>query len=166
MAKRALITGITGQDGSYLAELLLENGYEVFGMIRRSSAPNVGRIEHLLDRVTLKPAETFKSVLPSKMFEAMAAGKPIVLAVEGEARDLLERAEAGLPVPPGNAVALARAVAQLAQRPALREQFGSSGCAFVAREFNRAVWADRYLDILADASHSSAAPSTFAVSPR
>jgi GDPmannose 4,6-dehydratase len=57
MAKRALITGITGQDGSYLAELLLENGYEVFGMIRRSSAPNVGRIEHLLDRVTLKPAD-------------------------------------------------------------------------------------------------------------
>src|ERR1700741_150663 len=57
MAKRALITGITGQDGSYLAELLLENGYEVFGMVRRSSAPNLRRIKHLLDRVTLKPAD-------------------------------------------------------------------------------------------------------------
>jgi GDPmannose 4,6-dehydratase len=57
MAKRALITGITGQDGSYLAELLLENGYEVFGMVRRSSAPNLWRIAHLLDRVTLKPAD-------------------------------------------------------------------------------------------------------------
>jgi GDPmannose 4,6-dehydratase len=57
MAKRALITGITGQDGSYLAELLLEEGYEVFGMVRRSSAPNLWRIEHLLDRVTLKPAD-------------------------------------------------------------------------------------------------------------
>ncbi len=57
MAKRALITGITGQDGSYLAELLLEQGYEVYGMIRRSSSPNVGRIEHLLDRITLKPAD-------------------------------------------------------------------------------------------------------------
>jgi GDPmannose 4,6-dehydratase len=56
-AKRALITGITGQDGSYLAELLLEKGYEVVGMIRRSSAPNVWRIEHLLDRITLKPAD-------------------------------------------------------------------------------------------------------------
>jgi GDPmannose 4,6-dehydratase len=55
--KRALITGITGQDGSYLAELLLEKGYEVFGMVRRSSAPNLWRIEHLLDRVTLKPAD-------------------------------------------------------------------------------------------------------------
>ena len=57
MAKRALITGITGQDGSYLAELLLEQGYEVVGTVRRSSAPNLWRIEHLLERVTLKPAD-------------------------------------------------------------------------------------------------------------
>src|SRR5713226_8327069 len=57
LVKRALITGITGQDGSYLAELLLEQGYEVFGMVRRSSAPNNWRIEHLLDRLTLKPAD-------------------------------------------------------------------------------------------------------------
>ena len=57
MKRRALITGITGQDGSYLAELLLEKGYEVFGMIRRLSAPNSWRIEHLADRVTLKPAD-------------------------------------------------------------------------------------------------------------
>jgi GDPmannose 4,6-dehydratase len=57
MAKRALITGITGQDGSYLAELLLEKGYDVVGTVRRSSAPNYWRIEHLLDRITLKPAD-------------------------------------------------------------------------------------------------------------
>ena len=57
MAKRALITGITGQDGSYLAELLLEKGYEVFGMTRRSSAPNFWRIEHLLDRIEIRPAD-------------------------------------------------------------------------------------------------------------
>jgi GDPmannose 4,6-dehydratase len=57
MARRALITGITGQDGSYLAELLLEQGYEVIGMVRRQSTPNVSRIEHLLDRITLKPAD-------------------------------------------------------------------------------------------------------------
>ncbi len=45
--KRALITGITGQDGSYLAELLLEKGYEVHGIIRRSSSFNTGRIDHI-----------------------------------------------------------------------------------------------------------------------
>jgi GDPmannose 4,6-dehydratase len=56
-AKRALITGITGQDGSYLAELLLEKGYAVHGIVRRASAPNLSRIEHLLDRVTIHPAD-------------------------------------------------------------------------------------------------------------
>ena len=53
MSGRALITGVTGQDGSYLAELLLEKGYEVFGMTRRASTENVERIAHLVDRITL-----------------------------------------------------------------------------------------------------------------
>src|SRR6187431_1558683 len=57
MARRAIITGITGQDGSYLAELLLEKGYEVTGIVRRLSAPNYWRIEHLLDRISLRPAD-------------------------------------------------------------------------------------------------------------
>ena len=57
MVKRAIISGITGQDGSYLAELLLEKGYEVTGIVRRSSSPNMWRIEHLLDRVKLRPAD-------------------------------------------------------------------------------------------------------------
>ncbi|CAN5534458.1 GDP-mannose 4,6-dehydratase [soil metagenome] len=52
MARRALITGITGQDGSYLAELLLDKGYEVIGMVRRSSTVNFERIAHLQDRIT------------------------------------------------------------------------------------------------------------------
>jgi GDPmannose 4,6-dehydratase len=57
VAKRALITGITGQDGSYLTELLLEKDYEVTGVVRRSSAPNLWRISHLLDRIQLVPAD-------------------------------------------------------------------------------------------------------------
>jgi GDPmannose 4,6-dehydratase len=57
MAKTALITGITGQDGSYLAEFLLDKGYRVVGTVRRSSAPNLWRIEHLLDRIDLRPAD-------------------------------------------------------------------------------------------------------------
>jgi len=57
MSKRAIISGITGQDGSYLAELLLEKGYEVVGITRRLSAPNTGRIEHLLGRIELRPAD-------------------------------------------------------------------------------------------------------------
>jgi GDPmannose 4,6-dehydratase len=57
MSKRAIITGITGQDGSYLAELLLSKGYEVVGTVRRASAPNYWRIQHLLERITIKPAD-------------------------------------------------------------------------------------------------------------
>jgi GDPmannose 4,6-dehydratase len=57
MPRRALITGITGQDGSYLAELLLDKGYEVYGMVRRASTTNYWRIEHLLDRIQLRPAD-------------------------------------------------------------------------------------------------------------
>jgi GDPmannose 4,6-dehydratase len=57
MAKRALITGITGQDGSYLAELLLEKDYEVVGLVRRTSTVNLERIAHLGDRITLVPGD-------------------------------------------------------------------------------------------------------------
>jgi GDPmannose 4,6-dehydratase len=57
MAKRALITGITGQDGSYLAELLLDKGYEVYGVVRRASTTSSWRIEHVLDRIQLRPAD-------------------------------------------------------------------------------------------------------------
>jgi GDPmannose 4,6-dehydratase len=57
MSRRALITGITGQDGSYLAELLLGKGYEVVGVARRTSAPNLWRVAHLLDRIEIRPAD-------------------------------------------------------------------------------------------------------------
>lgn len=57
MRKTALIFGITGQDGSYLAEFLLERGYRVVGMVRRTSHPNLERIQHILDRVELLPGD-------------------------------------------------------------------------------------------------------------
>ena len=57
MSPRAVITGITGQDGAYLAELLLEKGYEVHGMVRRASTQNLDRIRHLRDRVVLHQAD-------------------------------------------------------------------------------------------------------------
>ena len=60
--RRALITGVTGQDGSYLAELLLEQGYEVVGVVRRSSTLNFERIAHIQDRMTLVPADLLDEV--------------------------------------------------------------------------------------------------------
>ena len=57
MAKRALITGITGQDGSYLAEFLLDKDYQVYGLVRRSSTINFERLAHLQDRIELLPGD-------------------------------------------------------------------------------------------------------------
>src|SRR5262249_56905711 len=60
--KRALITGITGQDGSYLAEFLLQQGYEVIGMLRRSSTVNCERIRHIQHRITLTTGDLLDEV--------------------------------------------------------------------------------------------------------
>lgn len=72
MSKRALITGITGQDGSYLAELLLDKGYEVYGLMRRAATPSTERIEHLLDRVDLLVGEMTDQ---TSLFDAMEASQ-------------------------------------------------------------------------------------------
>jgi GDPmannose 4,6-dehydratase len=74
MAKRsALITGITGQDGSYLAELLLEHGYDVHGMVRRASTEKFDRIEHIRDRITLHQGDLLDQ---RSLVDAMRAAKP------------------------------------------------------------------------------------------
>src|SRR5215813_5343092 len=71
--KRALVTGITGQDGSYLAELLLEKGYAVHGLVRRSSTERFERIEHLRDKVTLHQADLLDH---RSLVDALRAAKP------------------------------------------------------------------------------------------
>ncbi len=67
--KKALITGITGQDGSYLAELLLEKGYKVIGMVRRTSTENFERIAHLQDKITLKQADLLDQYSLTELLE-------------------------------------------------------------------------------------------------
>ena len=73
MARRALITGITGQDGSYLAELLLDKGYEVIGMVRRSSIVNYERIAHIQDRVRIVTGDLLDQV---SMIEILRTYRP------------------------------------------------------------------------------------------
>jgi GDPmannose 4,6-dehydratase len=69
----ALITGVTGQDGSYLAEFLLERGYEVYGLVRRSSTLNFERIQHVQDRLHLLPGDLLD---PNSLLEAIRAARP------------------------------------------------------------------------------------------
>jgi GDPmannose 4,6-dehydratase len=73
VAKRALITGITGQDGSYLAEFLLDKGYEVIGMVRRSSTVNFERIAHIQDQVQFAPGDLLDEV---SMIEILRTYRP------------------------------------------------------------------------------------------
>jgi GDPmannose 4,6-dehydratase len=73
VSKKALITGITGQDGSYLAEVLLDEGYEVHGMVRRSSTERFDRIEHLRDRITLHQGDLLDQ---RSLVDTLRAAKP------------------------------------------------------------------------------------------
>jgi GDPmannose 4,6-dehydratase len=82
MAKRALITGITGQDGSYLADHLLAQGYEVFGMVRRSSTETLGRVAHLQGRVAFLQADLLDQASLDKAVEDSAADEIYNLAAQ------------------------------------------------------------------------------------
>jgi glycosyltransferase involved in cell wall biosynthesis len=98
--------------------------------------------------VLLRADPLFETVLPSKMFEAMSAGRPIVLGVGGEARELLLGSEAGVAIPPDNAPALAAAIRSLRARPEDGEAMGRRGRAFVVANLSHDALASRYLEAL------------------
>lgn len=98
--------------------------------------------------VPLRRLDIFKKVLPSKIFELMGTGSPIICSVEGEAAALIRRAEAGLCIEPENADALVAALRQLRADPHLRAQFGAAGERFVKTHYLRTVLAERYVEAL------------------
>ena len=156
---RLLIVGDGAELGALragAAERRLTN-VQFTGLVPRAGIPSLLAASDIM-LVTLRPSPVFRTVLPSKMFEAMAAARPIVLGVEGEARETLLDAGAGIAIPPGDSAALADAVCTLARDPALRTQMGESGRAYVGREYSRRVWAGRYLALLEAVSAASAEP--------
>lgn len=86
MPKTALITGITGQDGSYLAELLLEKGYQVHGIVRRSSCSNTARIDHILDKITLHNGDLLDSASLFRIISAVQPDELYNLAAQSHVR--------------------------------------------------------------------------------
>ena len=156
---RVLIVG----DGAELdalrddAERRCLGNVRFMGLVPRERIPSLLAASDVM-LVTLRPSEVFRTVLPSKMFEAMAASRPIVLSVEGEARDTLLQAGAGIAVAPADHAALAEAVCTLARDPALRLTMGGSGARFVRSEFSRRVWAARYLGLLETVAVAATAP--------
>ena len=98
--------------------------------------------------VLLRKAELFSTVLPSKMLEVMACGRPVVLGVDGQARKILDQAQAGLFIKPEDPEALAQAVIDLYRDPVIRSRLGENGRRFVVKHYSREQKAQHYLRIL------------------
>jgi glycosyltransferase involved in cell wall biosynthesis len=99
--------------------------------------------------VPLRRSEVFKTAIPSKMFEAMAAGRPVILGVEGEAKEILLGAGAGIAVPPDDSEALADAILRLRQNAELARALGANGRRAVREKYSRRQQARAYLELLA-----------------
>ena len=102
--------------------------------------------------VTLKPLDIFRAALPTKMFESMGIGKPVVGALWGEAADLLERARCGVVVAPGDAAALHRAVVSLAGDPERARDMGRRGRDYVVEHYNRRTITVTLRELLVEAA--------------
>jgi glycosyltransferase involved in cell wall biosynthesis len=98
--------------------------------------------------VLLRKTDLFKTVIPSKIFEAMGMATPIILGVEGESRELVLEAGGGLTIEPENAAQLAAAVQRLADHPGEASALGQKGYDYVCANFDRRVLATRYVDVL------------------
>ncbi|GMU23984.1 MAG: glycosyltransferase WbuB [Phycisphaerae bacterium] len=96
----------------------------------------------------LKRLDTFKTVYPNKVFDYMAAERPVILGIDGVARQLIERAGAGIFVPPEDAAAFAAAVRDLADDPERGRRYAESGLAFVRAHYSREKLANDYLGVL------------------
>jgi len=98
--------------------------------------------------VHLKKSDIFKTVIPTKMLEFMSCARPVILGVDGLAREIVEEAQAGIFIEPGNAADLARAVITLLSNSRLREFFGRNGRRYVVQNYSRQQTARAYIDLL------------------
>jgi glycosyltransferase involved in cell wall biosynthesis len=111
---------------------------EVFSFLGRSD----------IALVLLKDAPVFRTVLPTKLLEAMAAGLPVILGVQGQALEILEAADCGVAITPEDADQLAEAVIRLKSDPHLRERLGGSGRRYIQENLTRSASSKRYIEEL------------------
>jgi len=98
--------------------------------------------------VLLKKSPVFETVIPTKMLEFMACARPVILAVDGQARSIVESSRSGIYTPPENADGLSNAILQLQQQPSLRQEMGKSGRNYIVQNLSRKRTADDYLSLL------------------
>ena len=92
----------------------------------------------------LKPIDLYKTTYPNKVFDYMAAGKPVLLAIDGVIRKVVEEAQAGIFVEPGNARSLAEAALWIKENPNQAEVMGNQGKTFVTQNFHRVKLAEKF----------------------
>lgn len=141
-----------GPEKPMLMELVKEKKLENVTFLPIQSKKDMPQIIASMDAtvVPLKKLDLFKGALPSKMFEALASELPIVLAVEGEAEELIKNAKAGIVVEPENEKSIAWAVLKLYEDRDLREELGRNGRDYVMKYFSREVITRRLEKILLD----------------
>lgn len=115
--------------------------------ISKDALPDFYSLSDLI-LVTLKNLQIFQHVIPSKIFEIMAMSRPIIISVNGESRNLVESAAAGIYSKPEDPIDLSRKIKRLYSDPGLQAELGKNGRKFVLKYFNRDMLADRYLDLI------------------
>lgn len=148
-----------GKDRPKLEELAREKGLS--NVLFAGSMPKRRMPEALaacdIGIAILQDIPMFRTTYPNKVFDYMAAGRPTVLAIDGVIRDVIEEADGGTFVPPGDAAALAEAIRRLARDPELRGRMGASARAFVEKGFHRDDQAELFVRSLEEARAGVAA---------
>ena len=150
---RPVIQFVLVGDGKEKSELMRQA--ERDGLANVLFLPSVGKLDmpEVLTAADacvaiLKPLDLYKTTYPNKVFDAMAAGKPVLLAIDGVIREVVDQAQAGIFCPPGDAVALADAVVQLEQDRASAKTMGENGRRYLSQHFSRARIAEDLIHLL------------------
>ena len=139
-----------GAEKKRMVEMAAQRGLtnvDFLGQLPRQNIPAIVSAADICV-VTLKKTDLFKTVIPTKLLEYMACERPVIVAVDGQARQILEDAQAGVFVPPEDSLALANAICDLAQNPERRRQMGANGRRYIMANLSRERTARKYIAVL------------------
>jgi colanic acid biosynthesis glycosyl transferase WcaI len=153
-----------GAEKEGLLRALRERGLQNVRVLDQQPREKVPAIIQASDvcLVLLKKAGVFETVIPTKMLEFMSCARPVILAVDGQARRIIDSANAGLFVPPEDSAALEQAIRQMHCSAALRERLGRNGRKYIIENLSREETARKYIDVLRTVIHRRSALHTLA----
>lgn len=140
----------SGKDKSHLQELAQKRGLKNLLFLPPVPKSEMSQVLAGADAclAILKPIELYKTTYPNKVFDYMAAGRPVILAIDGVIREVVESAQAGLYVPPGQPPALAQAIEFLSRHPKICREMGQNGRKMVEKRYSRLIFAEKFSTLL------------------